>query len=69
MAYWMKWDWEHQCDFCKKRKQCLNKPQLKNSIKKIKKIFDNDPATTHSTLTIECDDFSVDRKKFEEFNN
>ena len=40
-----------------------------NSIKKIKKIFDNDPATTHSTLTIECDDFSVDRKKFEEFNN
>lgn len=69
MSYWLKWDWEHQCNFCKKQRQCPNKSQFKKSIKNIKKIFEEDAATERSSLIIECNDFSVDQRKYDEFNN
>lgn len=69
MSYWLKWEWEEQCSFCKKRRVCTNKPQFKKSIKNIKQIFDEDPATENATLTIECNNFSVDKRKYEEFKN
>lgn len=69
MAYWMKWDWEHQCDFCRKRKQCLNKSQFKNTLKKFKEQFEHEPSTENATLTIECNEFSVDQRRYDEFNS
>lgn len=69
MSYWLKWDWEHQCNFCKNRKLCAQKDNFKQALKNIKTIFENDPATIDSTMSIDCNKFSVDQRRYDEYIN